>query len=244
MATSISSEVLARGALAGLQVVVTGSSGGIGRAIATRLLALDAVVHGLDRAAPTLDHANFHPQNVDLVDGTMVSDVARRFVRADALVHAAGVLRVGRLGALEHAASETMWRIHVDAATRLADVLVPRMAERGHGRVVLIGSRVAQGMPGRAQYAASKTALIALARSWAREVADRGVTINVVAPAATATSMLEDPARVASAPRVPPLGRLIDPAEIAELVCFLLSPAAAAITGQDIAICGGASLPS
>ena len=56
--------------------------------------------------------------------------------------------------------------------------------------------------------------------------------------------MLADPARAASAPRVPPLGRLIDPAEIAELVSFLLSPAAAAITGQDIAICGGASLPS
>lgn len=244
MATSISSEVLARGALAGLEVVVTGSSGGIGRAIATRLLALDAAVHGLDRASPTIQHANFHPQNVDLTDGPMVSDVARGLVRAEALVHAAGVLRVGRLGALEHAASETMWRVHVDAATRLADVLVPRMAERGHGRVVLIGSRVAQGMPGRAQYAASKAALVALARSWAREVADRGVTINVVAPAATATSMLDDPARVSSAPRVPPLGRLIDPAEIAELVCFLLSPAAAAITGQDIAICGGASLPS
>ena len=244
MATSVSSEVLARDALAELQVVVTGSSGGIGRAITARLLALGAVVHGLDRAAPTLEHASFHPQHVDLVDGVMVSDAARSLVRADALVHAAGVLRVARLGALDHPASETMWRIHVDAATRLADVLVPRMAERGHGCVVLIGSRVAQGMPGRAQYAASKAALVALARSWAGEVVNRGVTINVVSPAATATSMLEDPGRVASAPRVPPLGRLIDPAEIAELVCFLLSPAAAAITGQDIAICGGASLPS
>ena len=56
--------------------------------------------------------------------------------------------------------------------------------------------------------------------------------------------MLDDPARAGSAPRLPPMGRLIEPAEIAELVAFLLSPAAAAITGQDIAICGGASLPS
>jgi NAD(P)-dependent dehydrogenase (short-subunit alcohol dehydrogenase family) len=99
-------------------------------------------------------------------------------------------------------------------------------------------------MPGRAQYAATKAALVALARSWASEVVAKGVTINVVAPGAAGTPMLEDPARVASAARVPPLGRLIDPAEIAELAAYLLSPAAAAITGQELTICGGASLAS
>jgi NAD(P)-dependent dehydrogenase (short-subunit alcohol dehydrogenase family) len=70
------------------------------------------------------------------------------------------------------------------------------------------------------------------------------VTVNVVSPAATATAMLDDPARAGSAPRLPPLGRYIQPAEVAELVSYLLSPAAAAITGQDITICGGASLPA
>ena len=99
-------------------------------------------------------------------------------------------------------------------------------------------------MPGRGQYAATKAALVGLARSFAREVAANGVTVNVVSPAATATSMQDDPARAGSAPRMPPIGRLIEPAEVAEVVAFLLSPAAAAITGQDIAICGGASLPS
>lgn len=240
----MSSDVLAHGAIAGLQVVVTGSSSGIGRAIAERLQALGCNVHGFDRSPATLAGPLFQPHEVDLADGARTFAAARACAQVDALVHAAGTMRVGNLGMLDHAAGELMWRVHVDAAARLADALVPAMVERGRGRVVLVGSRVAQGMPGRSQYAATKAALVALARSWAREVAPKGVTINVVSPAATATAMLDDPARAGSAPRLPPMGRLIEPADIAELVAFLLSPAAAAVTGQDIAICGGASLPA
>lgn len=222
--------------------VVTGSSSGIGRAIASHLLEQGWRVSGLDLAAPTLSHAGFAHAAVDLSDAGAIARAVAALQNADALVHAAGVLRVGPLGQLDHAGGELMWRLHVDAATRLADALVPAMAARGRGRVVFIGSRVAQGLAGRGQYAATKAALIALARSWAAEVAASGVTINVVSPGATQTAMLQDPARAGSAPRLPPIGRLIEPAEIAALVAFLLSPPAAAITGQDIAICGGASL--
>ncbi len=250
--------------------VVTGSSSGIGRAIAESLLATGWRVTGLDVAPPAIVHAAFAHLPVNLADGDAIARAAAALLTAgprattapnalghasahaqdpspapqapDALVHAAGVLRVGPLGQLDHAGGELMWRLHVDAATRLADTLVPAMAARGRGRVVFIGSRVAQGMPGRGQYAATKAALIALARSWAAEVAGQGVTVNVVSPAATATGMLTDPARAGSAPRLPPIGRLIEPAEIAALTGYLLSPAAAAITGQDIAICGGSSL--
>ena len=224
------------------RAVVTGSSSGIGRAIAESLLAAGWKVSGLDVAQPSIVHTGFTHVPVNLADGEDIARAAAVLPASEALVHAAGVLRVGPLGQLDHAGGELMWRLHVDAATRLADALVPGMAQRGGGRVVFIGSRVAQGMAGRGQYAATKAALIALARSWAAEVAPQGVTVNVVSPAATATGMLNDPARAASAPRLPPIGRLIEPTEIAALVGFLLSPPAAAITGQDIAICGGSSL--
>jgi NAD(P)-dependent dehydrogenase (short-subunit alcohol dehydrogenase family) len=98
------------------------------------------------------------------------------------------------------------------------------------------------GIAGRSQYAASKAALVSLARSWAAESIAHGVTVNVVSPAATDTPMLQDPARANTAPKLPPIGRLIQADEVAALVEYLLSQQAAAITGQDIAICGGASV--
>ncbi len=224
------------------RAVVTGSSSGIGRAVAERLLADGWQVTGLDRAPGAIAHAAFTHVAVDLTDAQVTARAAAALGTLDALVHAAGVLRVGPLGRLSVEDGVLMWRLHVEAAIRLADVLLPAMARAGWGRVVLIGSRVAQGKAGRSQYAATKAALLGLARSWAAEVVASGVTVNVVSPAATQTTMTDDPARRDVTPVLPPIGRLIQPDEIASLVGYLLSPAAAAITGQDLQICGGASL--
>jgi 3-oxoacyl-[acyl-carrier protein] reductase len=228
------------------RALVTGSSSGIGLAIAQALLDAGWLVSGWDFAAPSLSHPNFTPVQVDLSDARATADALQALpsTRAvDALVHAAGWMRTAALPDLDLTAGDAMWRLHVQAATQLAQALTPAMAARRQGRVVLIGSRVAQGMAGRSQYAAVKAALIACARSWAAELAPQGVTVNVVSPAATQTAMLADPARAGSAPQLPPMGRYIKPAEVAALVAYLLSPQAAAITGQDLQICGGASLP-
>lgn len=223
--------------------VVTGASDGIGRAIALALLAHGWQVCGWDQHDATIDQPGFSARRVDLADRRAVRDTLAAMAAPQAWVHAAGLLRAHPLGALDADDGERMWRVHVEAATVLANAWLPAMAARGHGRAVLIGSRVAQGLAGRSQYAASKAALVALARSWAAEVVGRGVTVNLVSPAATRTRLLQDPARAGSAVRVPPIGRLIEPREIAALVAFLLGADAAAITGQDIAVCGGASLP-
>jgi 3-oxoacyl-[acyl-carrier protein] reductase len=172
--------------MANKQVLVTGCSSGIGLAIAQHLLSTGWRVIGWDLSPAVLKDDNFQAVSVDLMNDAAIEAALRAQLSLSAsvtaLVHAAGWMRTAPLATLDLKAGEAMWRLHVQAATQLAQTLVPAMAKNGKGRVVLIGSRVAQGMAGRSQYAAVKAALIAMARSWAGEVAASGVTINVVSP--------------------------------------------------------------
>ena len=176
----------------------------------------------------------------DLADSGAVAAALEKLGPVDAFVHAAGVLRVGALDRLRIEDGQAMWRLHVEASVQLVAHLAPRLPEGG--RIVLIGSRVAAGAPERGQYAASKAAMVGLARSWAAELAPRGITVNVVAPGATDTPMLQDPARSGVPPRMPPIGRFVRPEEVAALTAFLLGDGAGSLTGQQIVVCGGASL--
>jgi NAD(P)-dependent dehydrogenase (short-subunit alcohol dehydrogenase family) len=219
--------------------VVTGSSSGIGKAIAQRLLADGWRVTGLSRSESSLGE-NFRWQQADLSQPESLAGVVGAIGPADALVHAAGFQRTAPLGELDPTALAGMFTVHVAAASVLANALVPSMPDGG--RVLLLGSRTSTGSPGKSQYAATKAALMGLGRTWAQELAPRGITVNVLSPGPTDTPMLNDPGRAAPPVKIPALGALVDPEDVAALAAFLLGPHGKSITGQNYVICGGASL--
>jgi NAD(P)-dependent dehydrogenase (short-subunit alcohol dehydrogenase family) len=189
---------------------------------------------------PELSGERFRWIEADLLQLAAVAHISQTASRLNAIICAAGVQHTAPLRALDHGFGRQMWQLHVDGPARLVDALVTRLVDGG--RIVVIGSRTSSGAAGKSQYAATKAAVFALTRSWAMELAPRRITVNVVAPGPTETAMLEDPARVSTPTRVPPLGRYVQPEEVAGLVALLLGPDGASITGQQLVICGGASL--
>ncbi|UYQ77390.1 SDR family oxidoreductase [Glutamicibacter sp. JL.03c] len=220
--------------------LVTGVSSGIGEAIAKALLDAGFEVLGLSRRAPSLEDNRFSWLGIDLGDLAQVKAAAEQIEAPDLFVHAAGFMATGALGELKADDLAAMHAVHVQAPMVLVNALAPKMADGS--RIILIGSRTMTGVAGKSQYAATKSALAGLSRSWAMELAPRGITCNVVAPGPTNTPMMVDPRRAGVPPVTPPLGALVDPADVAALVLFLGGAHGKSITGQVLTICGGASL--
>ncbi|NQD41528.1 SDR family oxidoreductase [Glutamicibacter halophytocola] len=220
--------------------LVTGVSSGIGEAIARALLEAGYEVTGLSRRAPAIADERFSWRSTDLGDLGQVQEAAEQLAAPDLFVHAAGYMATGALGELKAEDLAGMHAVHVQAPMVLLNTLAPKMEDGS--RIILIGSRTMSGVAGKSQYAATKSALAGLSRSWAMELAPRGITCNVVAPGPTDTPMMVDPRRAGVPPVTPPLGALVDPADVAALVLFLGGEHGNSITGQVMTICGGASL--
>lgn len=227
--------------MSGRLVVVTGGRGGIGRAIMERFTAL-----GDDVLAPGREEC-------DVTDEASVEAFFERAGAVDVLVNNAGMAESAPLARTTLAS----WRAHLDVnatgaflCTRAA---IGGMRERGSGAVVTVASTAGRaGTPYTAAYTAAKHAAVGLMRAAAAELAGTGVTANAVCPTFVESAMTErsvdtiakhtrrsrDEARQALA-QASPLGRLLDPGEVAAAVVWLASPEAAGISGQTLVIDGG-----
>lgn len=229
----------------GSVVLVTGGSRGIGLACARRLAARG------DRVAVTY-HSSPPPDGLfgvqcDVTDGTQVDDAftaveAHFGAPVEILVSNAGVTRDGLLLRMSEDDFAAVIDANLTASYRVAKRASKAMLRARRGRIVLMSSVVGLlGSAGQANYAASKAGLIGFARSLARELGSRNITVNVVAPGPVATDMtaaLDEGQRAAITEQVP-LGRMAEPDEIAGVVDFLTGPDAAYITGAVIPVDGG-----
>jgi len=222
-------------------VVVTGGTRGIGEAIAARFATLGDRVIALGRA------------NGDVTDEAAVADIFERTGPVDVLVNNAGV------SASADVARTTLddWRaqiaVNATGAFLCTRAVLGGMRERGRGRIVTVASTAGlQGARYTAAYTASKHAAVGLMRAVAAEVAGTGVTANAVCPAFVRTDMTTASVQriVASTGRsgaqaeealasMTPLGRLLEPDEVAFAVAFLAAPEAGAINGQTLVLDGG-----
>lgn len=236
--------------LRGQQALVTGGSTGIGAAICDELLRLGAgVISVALEARHGAAHERMQQRVVDLADPAQVKAFAAGLHETpiDILVNNAGVVVTRPLEDVTDDDFDRLMNLHVRTAILLAQAVVPGMKLRRSGRIVNIASRAIVGMAGRTTYAASKAALVSITRTWALELGPFGITVNAVSPGPIATSMLErdlpaGSARAAALAASIPLRRLGRAEDVAQAVSFFASPASGWITGQNLFVCGGASL--
>jgi 3-oxoacyl-[acyl-carrier protein] reductase len=229
--------------LAGRVVLVTGGTRGIGLAIAEAFKADGERVAVTHRTEPV---DGFLSVRCDVTRGEDVEaafkEVEERLGPVEVLVANAGATRDGLLIQMSEEAFGTVLDTNLVGAYRVAKRAVPKMIRARRGRIVLISSVVAlAGSAGQTNYGAAKAGLIGFARSLAREIGSRNVTVNVVAPGFIETDMTAalPEARKQELLGQIPLKRFASPAEVAGAVQWLASESAAYITGAVVPVDGG-----
>jgi NAD(P)-dependent dehydrogenase (short-subunit alcohol dehydrogenase family) len=239
-------------------VVVTGGAKGIGRTIVERFAALgdEVIALGRDEAALVAlegELATVRTAVCDVTDEAAVTATFERIGAVDVLINNAGMAESAPL----HKTTLRSWSRHFDVNVTggflCIRAVVPGMRERGHGAIVTVASTAGRvGAPYTSAYTASKHAAVGLVRAVASELAGTGVRVNAVCPTFVRTDLtarsiariVESTGRSAEEAerelaRLSPLGRLLEPDEVADAVVYLASDAAAAINGQALVIDGG-----
>jgi 3-hydroxybutyrate dehydrogenase len=239
----------------GRRALVTGGASGIGAAVATRLAKGGVHVTVLDRdeeaAAEVAAQLGGDHLAIDLTDGPAVDALD---VETDILVNSAGVQHVAPVEEFEPDRFAFIHRLMLEAPFRLARRLLPGMYQRGYGRIVHISSvHGHRASPYKSAYVSAKHGLEGLSKVIALEAAGRGVTSNTVCPGYVRTPLVEGQiADQAQAHGIEesevldrvllartPVQRLVEPAEVADLVCFLCGPGTDSITGSAFIMDGG-----
>lgn len=241
--------------LEGMIAVVTGSSRGIGKAIALNLSERGAFVHLTARSLEALEQVAEEIRNrggsasvvsMDVGDPSHVKEAVQSILkqssRIDILVNNAGMRRDKLLVRLRRQDWQDVLDVNLSGPFYCLQQILPAMSRARYGRIVNISSVVAfTGNPGQANYAAAKAGILGLTRSVAREYASRGITVNAVAPGLVETEMVSGVGIEAYREILQhiPMGRPGTVEDVAHTVNFLVSREAGYITGQVIHVNGG-----
>lgn len=253
MAARREAAVFAPGVLGGQVAVVTGAAQGIGASVAEALAGLGARVVAVDRSdavtevAAALPGERHLPVVVDLTEQRAAAEVARvcreEAGRADILVNCAGVALLAPAFELERSAWQTTLDLNLTAVFELSRAIGELMREQGYGRIVSIASQGGVvALERHVAYTATKAAVIGMTKVLAAEWAQLGITVNAVSPTVVDTELGRkawagepgDRMRAAI-----PVGRFAGTTEVADLITYLVTPAAAMVTGENVVIDGG-----
>jgi 3-oxoacyl-[acyl-carrier-protein] reductase len=243
--------------LSGKIALVTGASRGIGAAIADTLAQAGATVIGTatsDSGAAAIGErlAQWNGQgralNAVEADGieNLIADIEKEFGKLDILVNNAGITRDNLLMRMKEEEWDEIMQVNLKSVFRASKAVLRGMMKQRSGRIINITSVVgAMGNAGQANYAAAKAGLMGFAKSMAREVGSRGITVNCIAPGFIDTDMTralpEEVRKTFEAQTA--LGRFGDAQDIADAVLFLASDQAKYITGQTLHVNGGMLMP-
>lgn len=229
-------------------VLITGASCGIGRAMAKAFYENGYKLITIDKKDPInilKDEVFF---KVDLLNEKELKDIVNRIksnYKVDVLINNAGLVIPERSECVSLDSFKRTMQLNTEVPLRLMQAVVAGMKDRNYGRIINITSRAVLGKELRTSYAASKGAVIAMARTWALELGEFGITVNNIAPGPIQTEMFmqnNSNEKIQKIKSQLPVKKLGMPIEIAHAALYLADKRSSFITGQNIYLCGGLTI--